>query len=303
MQETDTHIQSPSVKSFFSEGYLLKEQLIDPQVCDDLSCAFKAEVKPYTGAILRSTTAKNEVHHFSEAGLMTNPLLNIHEFDKTLFPEFYNLCLDILADENLQELIGGIFKESGVLVQSVFYESSMGTSPHEDSHYFDSEKSRMFGCWIALEDIPQEAGRFCVYPKTHLLGDATVFPKDVNMAYRDYEKLSLSVIRDYKESDQNPSLADFKDRLKAIKQILKEQEIEPISPAVNKGDVLLFSSRTLHSGDFPEMGTRKSRASLIGHFVPASEKLIRYGQDLEVLTPVKMNNLAVNSSNPSSNAR
>ncbi len=303
MLEATTTIQNLSVDSFFSEGYLLKKRLINPLLCDAVIAVFEDEVKPYSGTLLRSTTAKREVHHFSETGLMTNPLLNIHELNESLFPEFHSACLRLLADENLQRSIQSILGESAVMVQSVYYESSMGTSPHEDSHYFDSQNSRMFGCWIALQDITQEAGRFCVYPKTHLLGDPTAFPEHVNKAYADYEKLSLNVIRDYKESDRTPSMADFKARLKMIRHILKEQGIEPVTPAVNKGDVLFFSSKTLHSGEFPEMGTSRSRTSLIGHFVPAAEKLIRYQRELEVLTPVKMKNLVVNNCNPSSDAR
>ena len=287
-----------SKQLFFREnGHIIGRNIVSLEDCKKLISAFNREIKPYGGRILRSTTAKKEIHHFTESGLIVNPLLNIHELDKQEFPEFFANALSILSASRFQELVQEIMGEQAVMVQSVYYESSAGTLPHQDSHYFDSEDKKMFGCWIALEDIHEDAGRFCVYPKSASLGDGTAFSNRIAMHYKEYEKLSLDVIRSYKNKNKEPQLSDFKERQKLLRSMLNESGIERIEPELNAGDVVFFSSKTLHSSKIPANGTDKSRSSLIGHFVPASKPLIRYRQDMEELNPCFLNGLIVHQSN------
>ena len=284
-----------SPKDFFSaNGYYVARGLVEKGLCDSLIRNFESEVKRFSGELLRSTTASQQTHQFSESGFMTNPILNVHNLDQSVFPEYISSALNILSSQKLGSMVLGLMGETPVLVQSVYYECSMGTPPHEDSHYFDSEDERMFGCWIALENIHEDAGRFCIYPESHLLGGGgNSFPKEAVEAYKSYERLSLKVIRQYDKGQKAPSLADFKQRQKLIMKALKKSLIKPLLPELHTGDAIFFSSRMLHSSKMPAPSTKNSRSTLIGHFVPGSKRFIRYRKHEEALRPYSVNGLLI----------
>ena len=113
---------------FFREnGYCIGRNIILPEHCRELIALFQKEVKPFGGMILRSTTALREIHYFSESGLMTNPILNVHDMDQVLFTGFTQKAISMLAANTLQKAVTSLIQDKPVLVQSVFYESSMGS--------------------------------------------------------------------------------------------------------------------------------------------------------------------------------
>jgi len=281
---------------FYSNGYCVAKGIISRKHCNSLIKAFKKEVMPFEGTILRSTTKKPENHYFSEAGLMTNPILQIQHMKDADFPNFRASALKLLANDNIQRVLKALFTHPPVMVQSVFYHSSMGTQIHEDSHYFDSAEGNMVGCWIALEDIAEDAGRFMVYPKTHNLDQPGKISSEGQLLYDEYQRLSLEVIRAYKNSNEQPSISDFKSRQKAIREMLKALNIEPVAPHLKKGDVLFFSSKILHGSSSPNLDQGLSRMSLIGHFVHEKGDLVKYQEDHEELNPYELHGLQIHQS-------
>ncbi|HIA37016.1 MAG TPA: hypothetical protein EYN89_09895, partial [Flavobacteriales bacterium] len=187
------------------EGFIICEELISVDLCNSIVAAFNNEILPYTGVLLRSTSAKKEKHQLSESGMMTNPILQIQDLKSARFPKFQRLALNALGSASVQNTINDLLEAEPILIQSVFYHTSMGTAPHEDSHYFDSEDGRMLGCWIALENIDEKAGRFYVYPKTHNLNKMKDETQELTELYKDYINCSLEVIRSYKNPKGNPA--------------------------------------------------------------------------------------------------
>jgi len=285
-----------NISSYQKEGFAICNNLIAPDLCNSIIDAFVNEVLPYKGKILRSSSAKMEKHHLTKSGMMTNPILQIQDFKSTQFPQFQHRTLNALGSKIIQKTIRTLLDADPVLIQSVFYHSSMGTSPHEDGHYFDSIDGRMVGCWIALEDIDEKAGRFCVYPRTHNLCNIENVENETYELYKNYQKNSLEVIRSYKNLNKTPSLSDFVERIKTIRKILRQLKIEPYSPALKKGDAIIFSSKLIHSSWDPDQDTELSRTSLIGHFIPDGIPIIRYQEDVEVLNTYKRNGLLIQQS-------
>ena len=51
----------------------------------------------------------------------------------------------------------------------MYFDGNPVTWPHQDIYYLDAEEiGRMTSAWVAVEDIAPDAGRFFVYPKSHL---------------------------------------------------------------------------------------------------------------------------------------
>ncbi|HIA36914.1 MAG TPA: hypothetical protein EYN89_09375 [Flavobacteriales bacterium] len=285
-----------NIASYQKEGFVLYKTLVPSDFCDSIIESFENEVLPFKGKILRSTSAKMEKHRLSKSGMMTNPILQIQDLEGTQFSQFQHRALNALGSVIIQKTIRTLLGVEPVLIQSVFYHSSMGTSTHEDSHYFDSIDGRMLGCWIALEDIDEKAGRLCVYPRTHNLCNMDDTSNETYELFRNYQKQSLEVIRSYKNLDEGPSLVDFVDRIKTIRKIIRQLKIKPYSPALKKGDAIIFSSRLFHSSLDPDQNSEQSRASLIGHFVPNGIPIIRYQEDIEALNTYKRNGLFIQQS-------
>ena len=86
----------------------------------------------------------------------------------------------------------------------MYFESSKGTPAHYDHCFLDAleEDKEMYGAWIALEDIAESAGRFYVYPGSHLAASPGVGAR-VNRLHSEFITASRTVINLY---DQGPSI-------------------------------------------------------------------------------------------------
>jgi phytanoyl-CoA hydroxylase len=159
-----------AIRSYYDkEGYVVVRGLIDPGECDRAHAAFEREVKPSRSFIYRQATANPERHVYAQHDYMLNSILNVQSLDPRLFPDFRKLGTDIVTLPALQAVLRILFDEPGKLVQSMYFEGNPATWPHQDTYYLDSEHiGAMTGAWFAVEDIKPGAGRFFVYPKSHL---------------------------------------------------------------------------------------------------------------------------------------
>src|SRR5258708_19432794 len=115
-----------------------------------------------------------------------------------------------------------ILGEPGKLVQSMYFEGNPVTWAHQDTYYLDAEQiGRMTAAWFAMEDIAPGAGRFFIYPKSHLI-DITKNGGDFDVAFHHdrYKKLIIDVIR--------------------------RHGLECPAPALRQGHVLFLAAKTLH---------------------------------------------------------
>ena len=101
---------------------------------------------------------------------MLNTILNVQSLDRRHFGDFRQAGLDLLTHANMQRAVSTILGEPGKLVQSMYFDGNPVTWPHQDTYYLDAEEiGRMTAAWVASEDIAPGAGRFFVYPKSHLI--------------------------------------------------------------------------------------------------------------------------------------
>lgn len=252
------------------EGYVVVRGVVDHASCDEMRGVFSAEVKPFDGYIYRQATANPERHVITKHGYMLNSILNVHAVDPRAFPTFRQTGCNLITNAALQPLVRGILGEPGKIVQSMYFEGNPATWAHQDTYYLDSEKlGAMSAVWIALEDIEPGAGRFFVYPRSHLL-DLALNRGDMSIAsnHAGYKQLVIDIIRN--------------------------NALECRAPALRKGDVLFWNAKTIH-GSMETTQPEKSRSSVTAHYIPESTRFLQFQTRVKALNLSTINGMQVHT--------
>jgi phytanoyl-CoA hydroxylase len=260
-----------AIRAYYErEGYVVVRGLVDQAACEQMRGAFDQEVKPFGGFIYRQASANPERHVRTKHGYMLNSILNIHAVDPRFFTTFRQRGADLITGPSLQAAVKAILGEPGKIVQSMYFEGNPATWAHQDTYYLDSEKiGLMVGAWIALEDIEPGAGRFFIYPKSHLLDLAL-------------NRGQLSIASNH---------AGYK---KLVVDIINQNGLECRAPALRKGDVLFWSSKTIH-GSMDTTQPDRSRSSVTSHYIPRSTRFLQYQTRIKALNLSTVNGMDVHT--------
>jgi phytanoyl-CoA hydroxylase len=252
------------------EGYVVLRGLIDHAACDQMRAVFEREVKPFDGYIYRQASANPERHVITPNGYMLNSILNLHAVDPRRFAGFRRTGSDLITSAALQGAVRAVLGEPGKIVQSMYFEGNPATWAHQDTYYLDSEKlGSMVAAWTALEDIEPGAGRFFIYPRSHLI-DLAPNKGQMGIAknHAAYKQLVLDIIRD--------------------------NGLECRAPALRKGDVLLWTSKTIH-GSMETTQPDRSRSSVTSHYIPESTRFLQYQTRVKALNLSTVNGMLVHT--------
>jgi phytanoyl-CoA hydroxylase len=261
--------QAKDIRKYYGEnGYVVVRGLLPQGLCDRATASFEAEVKPFGGFIYRQASANPERHVFTNEGYMLNTILNVQSLDRRHFAGFRQAGLDLLTHANMQRAISTLLGEPGKLVQSMYFDGNPVTWPHQDTYYLDAEEiGRMTAGWVAAEDIAPGAGRFFVYPKSHLI-DMAKNGGDFDIAFH-HER--------YKE---------------LVKQVIGEQGLVCRAPALSKGDVLFWAAKTIH-GSLRTTEPTCSRRSFTAHFIPDRSRFLQFQNRVRPLKTELVNGMRV----------
>ena len=232
-------------------GYVVVRNLVPDALCDAAKEAFVREIKPFGGYIYRQASANPEKNELTRHGYVLNSILNIQDLDRGRFPRFREAGLAVITHPNLHEASNALLGEAGTIVQSMYFEGNPVTWAHQDTYYLDSiDLGHMVGAWIAVEDIKPGAGRFYVYPGSHRI-DMKRNGGDFDIAFNHerYKRLVLDVVASH--------------------------GLECRAPALRKGDVFFWSSKTIH-GSLVTTQEEHSRASFTSHVIPGSKGFLQF---------------------------
>lgn len=240
------------VQYYENNGYAVIRDFIDPTLADDIRSSFASSVKSYSGKLYRQATAKLEKNEFNEHGFLMNPILNIQSLSKKRFSVFVDLvCRKVLGGKNLQMLANQIYGEPGKIVQTMYFEGNSATWEHQDTYYLDSSPAgQMMGCWIAIEKIECDAGRFFIVPGSH--------------------KLELE-----NHNIENNIVSKHDVYIEKVRDYFRENNLHVVAPALNKGDCIIWNSRTIH-GALDDQKASNSRSSITCHVIPKSKKFLQF---------------------------
>lgn len=261
--------QADELRAYFAEqGYVVVRGLVPPERCAAAIAAFDDEVRPFGGHIYRQTTARPERHELTDRGFVRNPLLNVQSLDPRRFPRFRTAALGVLTSSDLQRAVTTLLGRPGTIVQSMYFEGNPATDPHQDTYYLDADPlGSMVAAWIAVEDIAAGAGRFWVCPGSHRVE----LPANAG----DHE------------------IGAHHDRyLSRVREVMAERPLPCRAPALAAGDVLFWSSRTVH-GSLTTTDPDRSRRSFTAHFIPDGANFLQFQHRVRPLDPTSVNGVTV----------
>ena len=251
-----------SFKYYKKNGYVIIKDILKDKEVDQLLLAWNKEIKTYKGYLIRQNTSRPQKNIFNEKNWVMNSLHHIQTLPPKLFPTLTASFTGFLCEnKKLADLISFYIKGKPKLVQSMFFEGNTATRAHYDSFYLDDETiGQMAACWVALEDIDWNAGRFFICPKSHLNKEF----HNLQNKKLDEEDLSLEVF--------------LQNNIKAI----KKNNYEVRAPFLKKGEILIWNSLTIH-GSLPDSNPKNSRASITMHFTRTNTKFRTYRHELNDL--------------------
>ena len=251
MQSTEVAVQEesaanahvgadPAPKEYYETyGYCIFRNLIPTEMIDRLVEHYRTDIVPSSYPFFRQNTDAYEPNKLTDHGYVKQSFLDIHDYSE--FTEFSRCARDIYTSDAMRSALhAATGYDSFNLMQTMLFDANTETKPHQDWWYLDSvPNGNLIASWIALEDIDERAGRFFVIPKS--------FQVDLH-----------SDTPDLKHSQWMQRMAKY----------VEEHRDEVIAPALNKGDVLFWNSRTIH-GSLNTRDPSFSRKSLTAHYLPS----------------------------------
>jgi phytanoyl-CoA hydroxylase len=244
-------------KYLHEQGYVVLRGLVSREQCAAATQRIP-DVARYPGYLYRQTTANPERNVVNERGFIMNPLLNVQDVPTAALAEFRARALDVVTGDGVKGFLREHFGEDGKLVQSMLFQGNTATWAHQDTYYLDAERiGSMTAGWFALEDIRPGAGRFFVYPGSHLIDIAKNGGSfDVAFHHDRYKELIIDIVR--------------------------RTGLPCVAPALRQGDVLFWNSRTIH-GSLATTQPEFSRASFTAHYIPDSAQFLQLQSRLKAL--------------------
>jgi phytanoyl-CoA hydroxylase len=243
---------SIAIRRYYRDnGYVVVRSLFPGSICDRIRGHWNTEVKPSSDFIYRQATAKAERHVLNARGWVMNPILNLQSVDPRRYPNFRSFATEnVLTHDRLSAAFRILLGESPKIVQSMYFEGNSATWEHQDSYYLDSEQvGAMSAAWIAIEDITPSAGRFFVCPQSHRI--------------------------DLGRQSYSNNIADNHDvYIESVVKKIEELGLQIRAPYLEKGDVLLWNSWTIH-GSLDSQDPAHSRSSVTCHAIPESHRFLQ----------------------------
>ncbi len=234
-----------------ANGYVIIRDILKKEEANNIVSGWNTEIKNYKGYLVRQSSHVPQKNKFNDKNWVMNSLQHIQNLPPKEFPKLTSSFMDYLCEnKKLADLIKFFIKGKPRLVQSMFFEGNTTTEAHYDSFYLDDEIiGRMAGCWIALEDIDWNAGRFFVCPKSHL-----------NKKF--HKSQAQQLIKDGLGFDQF-----IENNYEAI----RNNNYEVRAPFLSKGEILVWNSLTIH-GSLKDINPKNSRKSITMHFTRTNTK-------------------------------
>ena len=250
-----------------ANGYVVITGVVPEGLCRRANDAFDREAKPDPRPFYR-LSGMPERHEWTSAGFMEHGIRDVQSLSQRRHGGFRQAGLDVVSQPAVQAVTAAVLGEPPKLVQTMYFEGNPATQPHQDTYYLDGERlGSMVAAWVACEDIAAGAGRFWICPGSHRLD----LPRN--------------------EGDHN--IAEHHDRyLDAVTTAMRTGPLEVRAPALARGDVLLWSARTIH-GSLPTDTPERSRRSFTAHYIPAGSAFLQWQRRVVPLELATVGGIAV----------
>lgn len=231
----------PSRQKYEQDGFCKFDGLVPAALADAAIEIYRRVVLPYDGVLMRQSGLFQK-HRPSQYGHIQNTILNPHiAAHCPAIAEFSDACLEIVTHPNMQAALKTITGSACNMMQTMMFDYSPGTAPHQDCVYLDSlPAGKLLGAWIALEDINPLSGPFYILPRSKTPPLQTFTRADVfnNNVY-----------------------------MPTMRKVMEQYETDLVCPVMKKGDVIFWNSHIVH-GAYNPKDPQFSRKSLAAHYIP-----------------------------------
>jgi len=233
--ELDTFLGRSGPNEFYRKfGFGLYREAIPAACIEKLFQRLESEVYRFPGELRHFFTGARpqaaRTDRFTDDGVLAGGLEQPLSYSDERLSGFVEALREVVCHPNilriLREVDGG---EAFSIEQTIFFTESPATVPHIDSFSADSwPRGHSHTIWLALEDIPLEAGPPYVVPVSKKTFDME-FPEDHPV-----------------RSEQNPDAAAnrlyYEGLLQEWEQLKDLRYFTPLS----KGDLMIWHSLTIH---------------------------------------------------------
>ena len=156
---------------------------------------------------------------------------------------------DLATNSKLISLLEYCYQSKPIPFSTINFIKGTEQPLHSDEFHFGSlPHGYLTGVWIALEDIHKDSGPLLIAKKSHKL---PLFS---------FEKIGLAIPKSEKEFKLSYTIYE-----EWVREMIKINNLEIITPPLKKGQCLIWSSNLLHGGS--EMKNKNlTRKSLVVHF-------------------------------------
>jgi phytanoyl-CoA hydroxylase len=263
------------LKYYKENGYLHIKNFISHAKINDCLSALEEIKKKKQYYFSQSKHKWFSTNNLSVEGFLIESIQ--HPTKHIFLRKLKNSVKEILIDNKISDLLKSVTGFNyHVRWQDMLFDQSTGTIEHADNWFLDTVPAGyMNAIWIALEDIHEDAGRFYIVKKSNKL------------KHPDYNRdISLDAYA------------------KLIKNLVDENNLIRYAPNMQKGDVILWNSLTVH-GSYIQNNKKFSRKSITAHYYPLGfltdkkTKVESLKSSLKKLQSTKNPNLFFDNSDPS----
>jgi phytanoyl-CoA hydroxylase len=243
-------------KELYDEnGFYIFQKLVPENLIDKILDIYNSEIIESSNYFFRQSSNRWERNKRTDYGYCEESFLNVHDYPD--YPGFCEAARQIFCLSQVREALTQLTGSAEHnLMQSMLFDLNAATPAHQDWYYLDSIPSgHLLAGWFALEDIHEDAGRFYVLPKSNQVDfDLTTEEKVSNAPY-----------------------------VQKLKEYVASHQSDIYAPALKKGDVLFWNSRTIH-GSLEIRNPSYSRKSLTAHYLPSQyQSGSRYAESPSVI--------------------
>ncbi len=152
----------------------------------------------------------------------------------------------LAVDDRVARALGQLMGRTALPFQTLNFPVGTSQAPHSDTVHFNTiPAGLMAGVWVALEDVDEGNGPLVYYPGSHKL------------PYYSMQDFGLA-----------PGCGQYSDYESRIRDIVRENGLEPEYGLVGKGEALIWHANLLHGGA-PRREPGRSRHSQVTHYFGA----------------------------------
>ena len=142
-------------------------------------------------------------------------------------------CAELTINKKILKTLNMLYGREAFPFSTINFFRGTNQPLHSDAIHFHSiPQLWMVGAWVALEDTSVKNGTLKIVPGSH------------KWKIWDYEGLKLPHPDNIKDGEKE----NYREYENFLVQLVKEKGIEPISPDIKKGQVLIWSANLLHGG-------------------------------------------------------